>query len=162
MNIKIEALGYSKSIDDLDEGSVAKSLGEIESLITPLVNENAEYSKEADELKAANGGEKVTPELIKNLTEQAKAGKKYIDYLVGETNKYKVLLGLVENNEEAVNADKEFLKTLTPDQIQSQLDQFKSRWEKDHPPDSKTAENTDETSKKKDDKKIEVTCSQKY
>jgi hypothetical protein len=61
------------------------------------------------------------------------------------------LLGLVENKEETVKADKEMIASLPISQIQSLLDQYKKLWEKDHPPAGDLPENTD--LEDKDDKK---------
>jgi hypothetical protein len=156
MKFKIESLGFEKTIDDMNESSVSKVIGELEASIAPIVSENVEFKSQLDALKEANGGEAVTPEGLKKLANKAKAGDTHIDYLVSQTNKYKVMLGLVANEEKPVKADTDFLKSLTPDQIQAQLDQFKTLWEKDHPPQSKTPDNTDDLNKSKDEKKCEL------
>ena len=148
MYFNIDSIGYSKELE-LDEDSLNKLSGEIEAKVAELVNEHAELETQVQQFKDVFG--ETTAEQFAELKVMAENGKAYKNQLVENTNKFKLLLGLVENKEETVKADKEMIASLPISQIQSLLDQYKKLWEKDHPPAGDLPENTD--LEDKDDKK---------
>ena len=153
MEFKIDSIGFVKEID-VNDDSVSKLSGEIEGKVAEVVNENVELAEAVKGYKETFGD--MTADDLAQLRKDAENGKAYKKQLIDRTNKYKMLLGLVENTEEAVKTDKEVLDSLPVDQVNSLLGNYQKLWEKDHPPKGVTPDNLEELPEEKPEDKKEV------
>ena len=88
---------------------------------------------------------------LKDLAERAKNGTTAQETTVEEIVKYKINLGLVENEKDDLKAERETLNALSMDDLTRLRDQFKAKFEKDNP--GKSQLNGDPDPEKEKEKK---------
>ena len=150
MKFFIEALGFTKDSEIEDQKGLDKVLESIneavvEKVTTDVKDAETAVREEAETEKAAAikvyvdalGTKDVKPEdleqHLKDLAERAKNGVTAQETTVEEIVKFKINLGLVENDKDDLKAERETLNALTMDDLTRLCDQFKAKFEKDNP-----------------------------
>ncbi|MDD2869672.1 hypothetical protein [Neomegalonema sp.] len=144
MKIEVKALGIEGEYDLTDEG-IAKLQADVIEKTNLRDEENKkvldETKSELEKVKAVLGD--LDTEKIKVLQEKSKLGDEYKQFLIEETNKFKVLCGFVKSDVESVRADQELLASMTVEQIKVHLEEFRGKWAQDHPNTGVLPENTE-------------------
>lgn len=164
MKFELKSLEIEKDLE-LTEESMKGLQDEIDEKVSVLVAEVEDcYRDTGEQLTAIKAvlGEDLTAESARKLLSRAEAGDKFINALVDEANKFKVLLGLVVNDAEKVAADKEFLKSLTLDQLTAQRDQFRNKYDEDHSKGLLPVNSDNKSQDKKQEKEIQVTPKNRF
>ena len=149
MKFLLKSIGFDQEAE-LEEEPLKTLFASIDTAFEAKLKEATENSDAlSEQLKNIeslyeNKGEKSVFELIAEDFELAKYGRHAIGKLVDETVKYKVLLTLVESDEAKIKAEKDLLGTLTPEQIEAQYEQFKKKYDDEHPLLSQTKTNNDD------------------
>ena len=150
MKFFIEALGFTKDseiedqkgldkvLESINEAVVEKVTSDVKDAET-AVREEMETEKEeaikvyVDTLELKDVKPEDLEQHLKDLAERAKNGVTAQETTVEEIVKFKINLGLVENEKDDLKAERETLNALSMDDLTRLRDQFKAKFEKDNP-----------------------------